>query len=305
MRKKIVYIVSPRYSGSTLLAFILGNNSQVSTIGERKKFYVKSLRPNGKGTQKCSCGKQFSECDYWNSIRDAIVSQVSEKDLHTDTSFFKLVRNKYLNRVLQAIFRFLFLKGWSLRLHPFYNKMKSLLKVNEILINEVLAKNNNRIFLDSSKPIQQAMYLSMLEKFDFYVINLTRDPRAQIVSALKYNKWSISDALKYWLREMDKNESIFSSWNGLNKLDVKYEEFCRNPKEKIKEIYDFIGLDFNEVSILPSSKEEQHIMGNKSVMLGSIDEISERKDWLGKLTEEDFQHITNGTKRYSHLYTKV
>lgn len=72
-KNKLIYIVSSRYSGTTLLSAILGAHPDISTIAERKKFYVKSLRPSGKGRLDYSCGKLYSECEYWNSLSASLL----------------------------------------------------------------------------------------------------------------------------------------------------------------------------------------------------------------------------------------
>ena len=64
----------------------------------------------------------------------------------------------------------------------------------------MLDLEDKKVFVDSSKIIDQAWYLSEIEAFDFYVVWLVRDPRAQVSSALKYNAWDVAEATRRWKR---------------------------------------------------------------------------------------------------------
>jgi len=72
-------------------------------------------------------------------------------------------------------------RGYWLKLIPQFSS----------IIQEILDLDQTKAFLDTSKIINHALFLSMVKAFDFYVIWLVRDPRAQVNSAIKYNDWSV------------------------------------------------------------------------------------------------------------------
>ena len=294
---KLIYIVSPRYSGSTLLSFLLGTHPDVSTIGERKKFYIKSLKPDHQGDQHCSCGKLFVECEYWNQIREGVLARVRPDQLATNVTNFRLFRNKYLNRLAQGLVIPSLVKGKSV---PFKKKIQNLCEVNRIIVEEVLKLDGNHVFLDSSKPIRQAVYLDQIDNLDLYVIHLVRDPRAQISSALKYNEWTTEQATRIWIREMNLNQRIFQRWN-VARYDLRYEDLCRKPEEKLKEMLTFAGLN-PDLASLDFRKFQQHIMGNQSMRLGGVSEIKERRDWQKRLADSDVKIIEKLTQDFRHYY---
>lgn len=301
VKKKYIYILSQRYSGSTLLSFLLGTHPGISTIGERRKFYIKSIRTKENEIQTCSCGKKFVDCEYWSAIRDRLLKRVEEGDLKTNATEFRFYNNRKKHILADKLYQSALLNGFPKSLQPFSDKMQQMLRVNRILTEEILDLDGNKAFLDSSKIIDQALYLSQMEEFDFYVIWLSRDPRAQVNSAVKYHKWSISDATEKWKSEMKNNAYILDKQN-INYTHLRYEDLCREPEKEMRRILDFCGLNSDTFS-LDFRSQTQHIMGNGYMRLGKETKIEERKDWQEKLSKEDVKLIEKLTVDYQKYYS--
>ncbi len=290
-KTKYIYILSQRYSGSTLLSFLLATHPAIATIGERRKFYNKSLRPDGKNVQTCSCGQPFLECPHWNEIKEAVLARLETAALDTNFTEFEFFKNKHWNRLGQ----------YAAKQGFFSDKRQQLCNANEVLVEEILKQAQKSVFLDASKVLQQAHWLSKIPSFDFYVIWLVRDPRAQVSSALKYNKWSVQEAAQRWTTEMKKNEVALQKGK-FNYLDLHYENLCKNPMQQMERILDFVGLDASLFS-LDFRTREQHIMGNTMMRLGKDEKIVERKDWLKRLTPKQIKLVERTTHRYKNYHT--
>ena len=288
-KPKLIYIVSSRYSGTTLLSAILGAHPDISTIGERKKFYIKSLRPGGKGRFDCSCGKLYSECEYWSAIRDDVVAKIPDSYLRTDVTQFRLYQNNLLNRIGRRITKNLIANNRSIGFTPFARRVREMCEVNKHIVNATLQLDGNEIFVDSSKPIQHALYLSLIEDFDFYVVYMIRDPRAQAASGMKYHKWSPEKAANIWLREHTDIRKIFDTWN-VKKYEMTYGGFCREPMRHLKEILDFAGVDSSGAS-LDFRSTPKHFSGNKRMLKAKTTEITERKGWMEQLSAQEIKII--------------
>ena len=301
MKKKYIYILSQRYSGSTLLSFLLGTHPGISTIGERRKFYNKSIRPKVDEIQTCSCGQKFIDCEYWSAIRDRLLKRVQESELKTNATEFRFFNDRKKHIIADKLYQTAVLNGLPKSLQPFSNKMDKMLEVNRILTEEILDLDGNTAFLDSSKIIDQALYLSLIEEFDFYVIWLSRDPRAQVNSAVKYHQWSISDATERWKSEMKNNARILDGQK-INYTHLRYEDLCREPEKEMQRILDFCGLQTDKFS-LDFRSQTQHIMGNGYMRLGKDSKIEERKDWQKKLSKEDIKLIEKLTVDYQNYYS--
>lgn len=288
-KKKLIYIVSSRYSGTTLLSAILGAHPDISTIGERKKFYIKSLRPGGEGRFDCSCGKLYSECEYWTAIRDKVLAEVPADYLNTDVTQFAFYNNRFMNRLAQKTTQHLIANNHSVRFTPFASRVKELCRVNELIIKASLKLDGNEIFVDSSKPIRHALYLSLIQDFDFYVIYLVRDPRAQSASAMKRHGWSAEQAAQTWLEDHQYMRKVFNTWK-VRKIELTYGSFCREPEKHLRALLNFAGIDSSRSS-LDFKDAPRHFSGNKPMLKAKTNEIKERKEWMEKLSAKEINVI--------------
>ena len=201
-----IYILSQRYSGSTLLSFLLGTHPDITTIGERRKFSTFSFPKPGQQIQPCSCGKPFNECDHWTAIKERVSKRVDVSAYSTNATEFHLFENKYVNRLAVNAAMPSLLAGAGGK--PFRGSVNRLLEFNRVLVEEALALDGGKAFLDSSKGIEHTTFLSQIPEFDFKIIWLTRDPRAQANSAMKYNPWNAEQAANEWKKEMVANQSV-------------------------------------------------------------------------------------------------
>ncbi len=304
-KPKYVYVLSQRYSGSTLLSFLLATHPEIATIGERRKFYNKSIKTSEflhHKARNCSCGELFENCDYLNTIKEKTLARIDQKTLRTNTTEFNIFNNKYINRIAYEYVKFCTIQKIPLKYTLFGNRVKELCEFNEILATEILNHSQSKAFLDTSKIIDHTLYLSMIPSFDFHVIWLVRDPRAQVNSALKYNKLTLIQAVNNWKKEMVDNEKLLTKLN-LNYIKIRYEDICSSPKDEMQKIFQFIKMDYKDFTLDFRSKE-QHIIGNASMRLGNDKTISERKDWMTQLSSEQINTIEKMTSSYQHLYSK-
>lgn len=301
---KYIYILSQRYSGSTLLSFLLATHPSISTIGERRKFYNKSIKSDAfahhRGTL-CSCGNTYKSCPYFNQIKQGLLEKVDPKLFTSNVTEFNISKNKRLNRFYQILIEKWVELKLPLSLLPFYAKVKQMNQVNQLLVEEILAIDGSSTFLDSSKSIEQIVWLHLIQKFDLYIIWLVRDPRAQVNSALKYNSsWNTDQAANYWKKEMIKNERILKKI-GVKYIPLRYEDLCENPEQKLKDIFQFVGLTSDQFS-LNFRNEERHIIGNGKMRLGKETKIVQRLEWKNQLSQEQIKVIENQTKDFRKFY---
>ncbi len=257
--------------------------------------------PDDGPAQECSCGRPFVDCEHWNEIKERLLGRISPADLKTNITEFEFSTNRYLNRLGKEAYRWSRLNGLPKGWHLFPNKMQQLHRVNQTLVEEILTMENNRTFADSSKTIDHALYLSAVEAFDFHVIWLVRDPRAQVSSALKYNAWNVAEATERWKREMENNRRVLEGV-GMKYHTLRYEALCREPKEEMVQLLNFIGLDAAKFS-LDFRNTTRHIMGNRSMRRGTDTKIAERRDWLDRLSQEQIKQIETMTTDYQQYYT--
>ncbi|MFY0591773.1 sulfotransferase [Roseivirga sp.] len=300
---KLVYILSQRYSGSTLLSFLLGTHSDVATIGERRKFYIHSFEKKGSDTLRCSCGQFFPDCEHWKSLKEGVSDRINIKTINTNPTEFRLSDNKYIRKGLFELLKLSLKYNSPLLRIPLQSKLKSFSQFNRVLVEESLKLDGADVFLDSSKVIDHLIFLSMIEAFDIKVVWLTRDPRAQVNSALKYNKWSVADATERWKIEMQENQFWLKKLK-INYVSLNYEALCHDPTVEMNRLLNFLELNPEDFS-LDFREQTQHIMGNYNMRLGSDSKIVERKEWLETLSQEQIRTIESMTKDYKAYYSKT
>lgn len=241
------------------------------------------------------------ECEKWAAIRKRFLTK--EKGVEPTMNFtqFEWNKNRYVRAIINRSARLFISRNAPLRglLRWLLGKT---LRQNYHLIESILEEDENHLFFDSSKPLDHALFLSLLPQYNVKIIYLSRQPAAQISSALKYNDWTLARATKEWTRETKRNLATMERWK-IEYYAITYEQFVTNYREELAHILKFIDpsivydggdIDFRDVT--------QHIMGNKSMRMGSTSDIKVRDDWKKRLSEEDTAFIREKT---ATVQTKV
>ena len=64
-----LYIMGSGHSGSTILDILLGNSSQIESVGELLSGLSRS------DTEPCSCGTTMSDCAFWREVRSRLEAE--------------------------------------------------------------------------------------------------------------------------------------------------------------------------------------------------------------------------------------
>jgi hypothetical protein len=291
VRRKIAVIVSPSFSGSTLLTYLLATHPQVSTIGERSKFWRKMFHPDAPGSKRCSCGVLFVECPFWTKIGDRVASEGRSALIsHLDFSTFQFYSHPLVNKVAHKLCLFFAERGKTGFIpYPVGRRFRAICDLNTRLIDAVLELTNSRVFIDSSKSARHAVYLNSAacSDYDVYAIKLVRDGRGQVYSQLKRG-WveSIEQASRRWLGQVRRMELLDRA--DVNTVAVKYERVCSRPAQTMADVFQFLGLDCQKGS-LQFRDHDQHIMGNWDTRTGDTDQIRDKQEWRQGLTAEQLR----------------
>lgn len=161
--KKLVYIASTGYSGTTLLDMLLNNHAEVSALGE---VYLLSIY--AKNNSRCTCGEVLHECDFWEKIESALKNNLDDPTLSLATYPLTVeAKVQSLDRKIPKLNDILLLLG-SRRLWEFFSGFSSLSKEymnaarNSIKLFQVVSEEEaTSVIVDSSKfalPLK-ALYL--------------------------------------------------------------------------------------------------------------------------------------------------
>jgi len=224
-RIKIVYLTGFWYSGATILGRSLKTSDQVIYVGEIRDFWVKGLRNN----VKCSCGERFSDCTFWQNVKDDYINSFPSdsiekitqelKKFDKWTNFFKL--RKYLKKGNDKSYQ-QFIDNYLVHTEKLYE-----------CISKYSGKN---IIVDSSRLAVRLLALSLSKKMELFPIYVIRDPRGVVNSLFKkdirnFGRIKVS-SIKHTIKWNVKNLLTLNAMkviNTNNKLYLGYKYFTKNP----------------------------------------------------------------------------
>lgn len=282
-RIDLVYILGFGHSGSTLLSLILGGLDSVAAVGE-----IWALPTFVRDNLPCSCGKNLSECAYWNRVIDAcgqpeglrsLTGHASGKDLGTASKIEALLSGRF-DRLYSP------------------EEIEVFGSTEHALLRTVLENTGASLVLDASKFLDRLVKLHRSPLFRVKVIHLLRDGRATLESAKR--ALVREEAPRTHLNRL----RFVLSWTGLLNLQIRfsrqlpdvdymrltYKTLATHPRRTIERLCEFLGVGFDEQVLDPASeryffKQRHHIIGgNRLTSSLSIDKISYRERWMENLS---------------------
>lgn len=282
---KLLYILAPSYSGSTLLTYLLSQHPSVATIGELK------ATPMGNVDEYlCSCGTKIVDCDFWKEVALECRSEGMEFDVHQFKTVIGSNEDEFIRRLLRADVRGFFLEGLRAFFLKFYPKAKRNLEHrlsrNEVLIRVISRLQKGEIFLDGSKDATRLLHFVESQRFSVKVIHLSRDGRAVSASIAKHAQIPFHDASRLWAKNMRGIQNMRSRLHADQVIDLRYEDFCQTPEQHLRRIFDWLGLDNSSVDTSDFKNQDNHILGN-AMRLSSASSIQFDERWRKTIPQDD------------------
>ncbi len=282
------YITSSSFSGSTLVSFLLNMHPKISTVGE-----MDGWNYGEDEVFLCSCGKTLDTCPMFQHIASSFKKNHLKFDCKDFGTKYSLSNNESLNRYLTQDCKLNSSLVEKLRdrvissIPPYGNKLKAIDLANKVFMESSLQYGNSDIFVDACKDPYRIRLLSRIKEIDLKIIYLVRDFRGVVFSNIKNKKRPVAIAMRLWLREQTVINRIISEFPFV--MMVKYEDICRDPTSKLKELHSFLRVEayHNEGSF---RSVENHIIGN-SMRLSSMDKIILSTQWKEKLSKNDLSQI--------------
>ena len=279
----MIYIMSPSYSGSTLLTFLLANHNEISTVGELKATSMGDI-----SAYTCSCGELLLECDFWTNLKNGLQSDgIAFQPDEFETNFSS--EHKFSNKLLSSRVRG---KPWeSLRMAllkwgPASSEYRHILNRNKVIADKVCELQGGHEFMDGSKNCNRLLYFANSNLWNLKVVNLVRDERGQLCSLMRREGTSMVAAIERLTQVRNEQQKTLAIIGKENYININYNELCKNTFLTLNQIYSFVGIqNFTDANL---SKNKHHILGN-SMRLSNVDEIRVDERWKQDLTESDLQ----------------
>lgn len=297
--RKLIYIMGCAHCGSTLLTRILARHSQIATVGELKMSAIPNYR-----NYLCGCGTQLLECEFWKQVTRACAEEGVALDFakfgthHGSKGFFASqivgaqVRGSGFEHLREAALGF-----WP----PAASRLTKINQRNRVVIDKICEILQRPVFLDESKDPTRLMHLSRSGHYEIRAIYLIRDGRAIIASHKKRNP-DMTANIQLWENKIRECENLKRALPKMKLLEIRYEDFCRNPRQVLSAILTFSGLDDQSERCLASSGHQpQHIIGHNS-RLQADSPIELRTEWPTLLTAQDLERFESSGRELNALY---
>jgi hypothetical protein len=295
-----VYILSAGRSGSTLLNLILGSHPRAFAVGE-----ITILPRFIELDSLCSCGDTVTSCVKWSEI----IAELSKrkqvnlcKDPHKLNLGFVGTRRLTKNRYVYALERLL----WRIRALPGYLQLRYASVVPKWFGSTLLREAQDRllvyaavrqctgrsVIVDSSKAYLSGIALYKADPERVRLILLTRDGRASFYSRLRGQYYgSRKECMQAWHNFYKNALPILK--RGVPQqhfLQVKYEDLAVKPEAVLRQVCDFIGMEYDP-AIQDFRSVPHHLIGGNDMRFNNKREITLDKAWIDGLSPGDKRYF--------------
>ncbi|HWM91920.1 MAG TPA: sulfotransferase [Thermoanaerobaculia bacterium] len=299
----VLYIMGHGYSGSTLLTFLLGSHPQVATIGELE-IAEKAKRQTTPEKYLCSCHAPVRECDFWQRVRREMGERGHDFDVWDSDLGFRAPGGSISDVILRAVQRGPVLemaRSIGVRVVPGARReLARILSRIEALGEVVTGIKRSRIFLDSSKRPERAVFMRRIPSFDMRVIHLVRDGRAVSWSNMKNQGLGPEAAADSWVVDNRAAEQARRYFPAERWMTLRHEDVCADPAGALSRIYSFVGLPPGD-GVPELRGGEHHVIGNR-MRLSSTSEIRIDERWKTALTPEQMATIERRVAPLNRCY---
>ncbi|HKH50148.1 MAG TPA: sulfotransferase [Thermoanaerobaculia bacterium] len=276
----VLYLMGHGYSGSTLLTFLLGSHPQIATIGELG-IAERTKRQTTPEEYLCSCHLSVRKCPFWQRVRREMAERGHEFDVWDSELELRARGGGLSDVILRAVQRGPALEmARSIGVQVVPGARRELARVLsriEALAEIVTGIKGSRIFLDSSKRPERAVFMRRIPSFDLRVIHLVRDGRAVSWSNMKNLGLGPEAAADSWIADNRASEQARRYFPADRWLTLRHEDVCADPPGALSRIYSFTGLP--PADGLPELRGgEHHIIGNR-MRLASTSDIRLDERW--------------------------
>ena len=287
----LAYILAASYSGSTLLAMLLGAQADGCTVGEMRAPDVGDAE-----SYFCSCGARIKECAFWLRVS----AEMAEKgfpgfDITDADLCIHDVDNRYLDRLLAPLPRGPLLevaRDIGLGLSPAWPAHLRRIQDRNIALVDVLRNiTGAKVVVDSSKVAVHLKYLLKAPALRIRILHLLRDGRAVTNSMIGHGlkrstrAETVAAAAASWRSNNEGAERLLARLPASQWLQLRYEDLCREPQETLRRLCGFLGMDTEHI-VLDFRTRQQHVLGN-DMRLKSTSDIRLDERWRTQLSPED------------------
>lgn len=250
-RCKVLSIVGPGRSGTTILGNILGEVPGFFSAGEMRFIWQRGLIER----RACGCGVPPPDCSLWSAVfREMAAKGVAVTEggdaapgsITLDPREIVGWQNELslLRRRARVLKQFTSRTGWEA-----FDRYTDLMGR---LYESVAEVTGARVLVDTSKRAQDTVVAAQLPSIDHYVLHIVRDPRAVTYSWRRIKqlpgrrdtamgrKRPLNSVLR-WVENCLGAEVLRGRTEPSRWLFMRYEDFAAEPRAAVERIVAFVG----------------------------------------------------------------
>ncbi|WP_158579941.1 sulfotransferase [Geodermatophilus marinus] len=244
-RTKVLSIVGPGRSGTTILTSVLGQTEGFLNVGELRWLWRRGLLEG----RACGCGApSLQACPLWSRVIEKVSAGRVATDLAAEIggALEELAWRRHRLRVIREA-----TAGSSQ-----WPALEQVRQVSEGLISAIAEVTGARVVVDSSKRAQDAAVIAGLDEVEHYVLHMVRDPAAVIHSWQRRDKTTHAadgartmatrgflPSMVRWSENCLGAEALHQRMPGGRWMFVRYEDFAAAPRATVARILSFLGED--------------------------------------------------------------
>jgi hypothetical protein len=301
-RAKVLSIVAPARSGTTILGNILGEVQGVANAGEIRWLWRRGLTER----MPCGCGLPPVECPRWSVVLgnmrrtwlpaaddDAVAAAV---DTVSRAQGEILAPRNRLRAISAAAGRD---TGWEALL--------CMRAVTVDICTSLAEVSGASLVVDTSKLPHLAAILAGASEVDHYVLHVVRDPRAVAFSWQRRKAFPVANGMstmatmrsvasvRNWLRACSEAELLRRYVPRDRWLFVRYEDFVARPEATVDQVLAFVRVPDRSPFVSPDTVQlgTNHTMaGNPNRFHTGSVRIVEDDEWKSRMARRDRMVIT-------------
>jgi hypothetical protein len=244
-RTKVLSIVGPGRSGTTILAAILGEVDGIVDVGELRWLWRRGVLER----RSCGCGHAPAECPVWTPVLAKVMAgsdtALPEFAARMDAAQQALIPRRHRFQVIRRL-----AAGGAATA-----ELALVRAVTAQVITAVSDVTGARVVVDSSKRAQDAAVLAGSgDAIDHYVLHIVRDPGAVAFSWGRRDKQvrlaegtramgtrGLLSSLTRWTENALGAAVLRRRVPAERWLFLRYEDFAAQPRATVARILDFLG----------------------------------------------------------------
>ncbi|SDC38487.1 Sulfotransferase family protein [Geodermatophilus telluris] len=241
-RTKVLSIVGPGRSGTTILAGALGEADGVVDVGELRWLWRRGLLEQ----RSCGCGLPPDQCPVWSAVlvkagggapQSVTAIAAAQDALAPRRRRLRVIRTAATGRT-----------GWA--------ALDEVRGITARLIPAIAEVTGARVLVDSSKRAQDAAVMAGLDQVDHYVLHIVRDPGAVAFSWQRRNKTvpipgagrtmatrRLVPSMARWTENCLSAEALRRFVPPDRWLFLRYEDFAAAPEATVGRVLTFLHED--------------------------------------------------------------